>query len=56
MAACLIFKGPLKVIFKSPTENAKTIGKRPFSDVHGHFHGHAGRPAVNIADVRTLLK
>jgi hypothetical protein len=38
MAACLIFKRPLKVIFKPPPENAKTQGKRPFSDVHVHFH------------------
>jgi hypothetical protein len=31
MAACLIFNGLLKIIFKLPTENARTQGKQPFS-------------------------
>jgi len=41
MAACLIFKKPLKIISKPPAENARTQGKRPFSDLQGHFHGDA---------------
>jgi hypothetical protein len=41
MAACLIFKRPLKVIFKPPAENARTQGKPPFSHIHGHFRGPA---------------
>ena len=40
MEACLIFKSPLKVIFKPSAENAKTQGKRPFSDLQGHFRVH----------------
>jgi hypothetical protein len=43
MAACLIFKRPLKVILNLPTENARTQGKQPFSDLHGHFHGDTGQ-------------
>jgi hypothetical protein len=43
MAACLIFKSPLKVISKPPAENAGRQAKRPFSDVHGHFHDNAGQ-------------
>jgi hypothetical protein len=46
MAACLIFNGLLKIIFKLSGENARTQGKRPFSDVHRHFHGDAGSPTV----------
>jgi len=37
IVACFIFTRPLKVIFKLPAENARTRGKQPFSDVHGHF-------------------
>jgi hypothetical protein len=37
MAACLIFKRPLKVISKPPAENARTQGKRPFSDLQVIF-------------------
>jgi hypothetical protein len=44
MAACLIFNRLLKVNSKSPAENARTQGKRPFSDLQGHFHGDAGQP------------
>jgi hypothetical protein len=40
-AACLIYKRPLKVISKPPAENARTQGKKPFSDLQGHFGGHA---------------
>ena len=36
MAACLIFKRPLRVIFKPPAENARTQGKPPFSHVRSH--------------------
>jgi hypothetical protein len=43
MAACFIFKRPLKVISKPSAENAKTQEKAPFSDLHGHFHGDAGQ-------------
>jgi hypothetical protein len=57
MAACLIFKRPLKVIFKPPAENARTQGKQPFSDFQGHFRGDvlAARP-VNIANRPPLLQ
>jgi hypothetical protein len=44
MAACFISKRPVKVISKPLAENARTRGKRPFSDLQGHFHGDAGRP------------
>jgi hypothetical protein len=44
MAACLIYKRPLKVISKPPAENARTQGKRPFSDFHVHFHDNARQP------------
>jgi hypothetical protein len=44
MAACLIYKRVLKVISKPLAENARTQGKRPFSDLHGHFHGDARQP------------
>jgi hypothetical protein len=44
MAACFIFKRPLKVIFKPLAENARTRGKRPFSDVQGNFRGDVGQP------------
>jgi hypothetical protein len=44
MAACFIFKRPLKVIFKPLTENAGTQGKWPFSDVPVHFRGDVGQP------------
>jgi hypothetical protein len=44
MVACFIFKRPLKVISKPLAENARTQGKRPFSYLHGHFRGNAGRP------------
>jgi hypothetical protein len=46
MAASFIFKGPLKVISKPPAENARSAGKRPFSDLHGHFHDHAPKPST----------
>jgi hypothetical protein len=39
MAACLIFKRPLKVISKPPAGNAGTQGKQPFSDFQGQFRG-----------------
>jgi hypothetical protein len=44
MAACFIFKGPLKVISKPSPENARTQGKPPFSHVRGHFRGDARQP------------
>jgi hypothetical protein len=44
MAACLIFKRPLKVISKPSAENARTQGNRPFSNVYGHFRSHAIQP------------
>jgi hypothetical protein len=44
MAACLIFKRLLKIIFNPPPENARTQGNQPFSDVHIHFRGDAGQP------------
>ena len=43
MAVCLIFKRPMEVISKPPAENTENQGKAPFSHVHGHFRGHAGR-------------
>jgi hypothetical protein len=57
MAACFIFKRPLKVIFRTSGEHARTQGKQPFSDFHGHFHDNAGEPdPLNVANVRTLLR
>jgi hypothetical protein len=57
MAACFIFKRPLKVIFKPPAENARTEGKPPFSDLQGHFRGDAGSPTCEHCErSRTLLK
>src|SRR5215469_17584526 len=56
MAACLIFKRPLKVIFKPPAENARTQGKPPFSHVHGHFRGHATKEAKAKIESRRSLK
>jgi hypothetical protein len=44
MAACFNFNRPLKVISKPPAENARTQGKRPFSDVHGLFRDDARQP------------
>jgi hypothetical protein len=44
MAACFISKRPVKVIPKPLAENARTQGKRSFSDLQGHFHGYAGQP------------
>jgi hypothetical protein len=44
MAACFIFERPLKIISKPPAENARTQGKRPFSDAHGHFHRRCAQP------------
>jgi hypothetical protein len=44
MAACFIYKRVLRVIFKLLAEHARTQGKAPFSDFHGHFHGDARQP------------
>jgi len=44
MAACLIFKKVLKVIFKLSAEHAGTSRKLSFSDLHGHSHGDVGQP------------
>jgi hypothetical protein len=44
MAACFIFKRPLRVIFKPLAENARTRGKQTFSDVHGHFRAMRDSP------------
>jgi hypothetical protein len=44
MASRLIFKRPLKVIFKLSAEHVKTQVRRPFSDVHGIFTTMRGSP------------
>jgi hypothetical protein len=44
MAASFIYKRMLKVIFKLLAEHARTQGKAPFLDFHGHFQGDARQP------------
>jgi len=60
IVACFIFTRPLKVIFKLPAENARTRGKQPFSDVHGHFRAMGDSPIGEHRErpnlIRTLLK
>jgi hypothetical protein len=50
MAGSLISTGLLKTISNRDAENAKKIGKPPFSDFQGHFRGHeSGIERWNIA-------
>jgi hypothetical protein len=39
-----VFERELEVISIRDAENAGTLGKRPFSDLHGHVQGNASRP------------
>jgi hypothetical protein len=49
MAACLIYTRVLKVISKPPAENARTQGRRPFSDFQAHFRADWGSPTCEQA-------
>jgi hypothetical protein len=51
MAEHLISKRLLEVISNPSAGNEKSLGKPPFSDFQGHFHGHEAPPGrLGVAD------
>ena len=57
MAGSLISKRLLNVISNRSAGDGKSLGKPPFPDFQGHFHGHEGGPGgLDVADARDAVE